>query len=1259
MASSLRPRCARIKRGKVQQFRPRLEFLEDRLAPATFAVLNTNNAGLDSLRQAILDANASPGADLITFNIGGGGVQTIAPTSGLPTISDPVTVDGTTQPGFAGSPIIELNGASAGVGASGLFITAGNCTVRGLVINRFASVGVILTGASGNVVEGNYIGTDVSGTLGLGNGQLGVNVVSGSTSNRIGTNGDGVNDAAEFNVIAGNGVSGVGIRTDGNVVAGNFIGTDKTGTLSIPHPGDAVFIGAGARFNRIGTNADGMSDALERNILARSLNNGIRIDNAHDNVVAGNYIGTTASGNAALPNTTGILIHNGASGNLIGANGDGNHDDVERNIVSGNSSNGFFITGVGTNNNVVAGNYIGTTAGGAAALGNGIHGVVLVDGPRLNRIGTDGNGVADYAERNVISASGIHGVLLLNPSTDSNVVAGNYIGTNAAGAAALANTQAGVAILNGAHHNRIGTLGTEADPTFMRNLISGNGTFGVTIDNSGSNNNVVRGNFIGTDVTGLVALGNGDAGVMMRNSANNVIGGTTAAARNVVAANGGSGALNAAHGIVMFLSGATGNIVQGNYVGTNVTGTAALGNVGGGVVLNGGAHDNLVGTDGDGVNDDAEGNLISGQSAHEGAGIILAGTGTNRNLIAGNRIGTDVTGTAALANNTGVFFYPGPQANRIGASAALANTIAFNRFHGVNLLASATTLKNRIQANSIYANGGLGIDLGSNGFTLNDALDADSGSNDLQNFPVIISTTPGATTTIFGRFHSKPNTTYTLDFYASAAADPSGFGEGQRYLGAATVTTDANGDVHYFTLTVPGSSAAGEVISATATDPEGNTSEFSGNRKPTASAAGPYVINEGAALTLDASTSADPDFDVLSYSWDINGDGIFGDATGVQPTLSWAQLNVLGINDGPHVSSVRVRLDDDAGHVVTSSPTTLTVMNVVPTANISGPTDGVRGQTRTYFLSAIDPCAADQAAGFEYSINWGDSSPLQIVPRTAGNGSGVAVNHVFVEEGDYNVVVTATDDDDGVSPTVSLTTKITILAVQADPCDSTKTTLVIGGTSEDDHIVFNPGGDGDVQVIFNGASLGTYQATGAIIAHGQGGNDNIQVAGSITLTSWLYGDEGNDRLFAGGGPSILLGGTGDDDLLGGSSRDLLIGGLGCDHLVGNSNDDILIGGYTSFDANEEALCAIMDEWTSSRDYSTRVANLKGVGSGPRANGDYVLIAKGDNRTVFDDAAEDRLVGSSGQDWFFANIDSGVLDVVTGLTGLETVQDIDE
>jgi hypothetical protein len=922
MLTSNRARCAPTKRKTHRPFRPRLENLEDRLVPATFTVLNTNDSGPDSLRQAILNANATPGADLITFNIGGGGVQTIEPLSPLPTITDAVTIDGTTQPGFAGSPLIELNGANASTSSSaaGLTITGGNSTVRGLVINRFHTFGI-------------------------------------------------------------------------------------------------------------------------------------------------------------------HLVTNG--------------------------------------------------------------------------------------------------------------------------------------------------------------------------------NNVIVGNYIGTDVTGMAALGNGDAGVMMRNSANNIIGGSTAAARNVVAANGGSGVVNAAHGIVMFLSGSAGNKVQGNYVGTDAAGTAALGNVGGGVVLNGGAHHNLVGTDGDGVNDAAEGNLISGGAAHEGAGVILAAAGTDYNRVAGNRIGTDVTGTAALANNTGVFFYPGPQGNQIGGSPVLANTIAFNRFHGVNLLGATTTLMNRIQANSFHSNGGLGIDLGNNGFTLNDALDADAGPNGLQNFPVIISTTPGATTTIFGRFHSKPNTIYTLDFYANAALDPSGFGEGQRYLGAATVTTDANGDVHYFTATVSGASAAGEVISATATDPDGNTSEFSGNRAPTARTGGPYTISEGQGVTLDASASADPDFDALTYSWDINGDGAYGDAVGVQPTLTWAQLNALGINDGPQLFSVRVRVDDDAGHVVTSSPTTLTVTNVAPTASIDGPADGVRGQTRTFTLSASDPSSVDQAAGFVYVITWGDYSPQQTVSRTPGNGSGVAVDHVFAEAGAYTVSITATDKDGGVSAAVSFTIEITALALQADPCDSTKTALVVGGTSGDDHIVFNPGsGPGDVQVIMNGVPLGTYSPTGAIIAYGQEGNDNIQVAGSILLTSWLYGDAGNDRLFGGGGPSILLGGTGDDDLLGGSDRDLLIGGLGADQLVGNSNDDILIAGTTAFDANKAALCAILDEWTSSRDYATRVANLKGIGSGPRENADYFLRAKGSDRTVFDDGAVDHLVGSSGQDWMFANLDSGVLDQVSGLLGSESIEDID-
>src|SRR5262249_46645463 len=139
-------------------------------------------------------------------------------------------------------------------------------------------------------------------------------------------------------------------------------------------------------------------------------------------------------------------------------------------------------------------------------------------------------------------------------------------------------------------------------------------------------------------------------------------------------------------------------------------------------------------------------------------------------------------------------------------------------------------------------------------------------------------------------------------------------------------------------------------------------------------------------------------------------------------------------------------------------------------------------------------------------------------------------------------------------------------------------------------------------------SQGTFAPTGRIVADAQDGNDDVQVAGSIDRPAWLYGGGGDDRLHGGGGPSVLLGGDGDDTLLGGQGRDLLIGGNGADRLVGNGGDDILIGGRTAFDGNEAALCAVLAEWTSGRDYQARVANLRGLGSGPRANGNFFLTA---------------------------------------------------
>lgn len=312
--------------------------------------------------------------------------------------------------------------------------------------------------------------------------------------------------------------------------------------------------------------------------------------------------------------------------------------------------------------------------------------------------------------------------------------------------------------------------------------------------------------------------------------------------------------------------------------------------------------------------------------------------------------------------------------------------------------------------------------------------------------------------------------------------------------------------------------------------------------------------------------------------------------------------------------------------------------NQPPAAAIDGPTDGVRGQTLWFTFSASD-APADEAAGFIFNIAWGDGA-LQTISREPNNGAGTTVDHHYHENGSYTLRVTAIDQHGAVSDEAVHSVAITTVAVQPAPCDPTKTSLVVGGTDGNDHIVFHPGEvEGDVVVVLNGVSLGPFQPTGRLVAFGQGGDDTIQVSGSLSLSAWLYGDEGNDRVKGGAGHDLLFGGLGDDLLVGGSGRDLLIGGFGADRIVGNSDDDILIAGRTAYDAHDAALCAIMAEWTSERDYQTRVANLRDGSGSPeeeRDNGAYFLDTEGPDATVFDDAARDVLTGSAGLDWFMFN-----------------------
>ncbi|HEV7903867.1 MAG TPA: carboxypeptidase regulatory-like domain-containing protein [Pyrinomonadaceae bacterium] len=325
-----------------------------------------------------------------------------------------------------------------------------------------------------------------------------------------------------------------------------------------------------------------------------------------------------------------------------------------------------------------------------------------------------------------------------------------------------------------------------------------------------SNNNVVAGNFIGTDAAGTAVPGNINHGVNLALATNNIIGGATPEARNLISGN--------IIGII-FENNSDANTVQGNYIGTDKTGTFDLGNSNSGIYIYNGSDNNLIG----GTTAAAR-NVISGNDAH---GLHFDVPSVSGNIVQGNFIGTQADGTSALANAGNGIHLDAVGANIIGGTAAGAgNTIAFNGGRGIALTAAATT-RVSIRSNSIHSNNGLGIDLGNNGSTPNDAGDADTGANNLQNFPVLSSVTSGSGNTTFqGTLNSAASTQFRVEFFSNPACDPSGNGEGKVFLGATDVTTDASGNATINT-TLPGAATVGDAVTATATDPAGNTSEFS------------------------------------------------------------------------------------------------------------------------------------------------------------------------------------------------------------------------------------------------------------------------------------------------------------------------------------------------------------------------------------------------------------------------------------------------
>jgi len=871
---------------------------------ATFVVDNTNDSGPGSLRAAIVAANATPAADTIRFSLSGSPPFDIALESRLPTITAPLVINGESQADYAGQPLIELSNNTENSTMPGLEITAGASKVLGLSIAGFGTgirladgdgntiaadwlgqplvagssgngdgvlienasannivggtsaatrnaigfngVGVLIrdAGTTGNIVQGNYIGTTDTGT-GTGSNGTGVFVSGGATGNRIGGT-----SAASRNVIAANsfGVSIFGAGTSANVVEGNYVGLDANGAAGNGNEDDGIAISGGATANVVGGTTAGA-----RNVISGNGTAGVRLlgSGTKTNVVEGNWIGTDTTGGAAAGGQTfGVIVSGGASANTVGGSSAG-----ARNVISGNSR-GVWVQLAGTKQNVVSGNWVGLDAAGGSPVPNLTDGILVSVGATANVVGGTTAGA-----RNVVSGNAQTQISIADPGTKANVVEGNYVGTNPAGTAPLAPVQAGlssvpgsngIVVTNGATQNVVG--GTTAG---ARNVASGNGGVGIYLHSDG---NLVEGNYVGTNSTATAGLSNAAGGVVV-DASNNTIGGTAAGARNVISANGfyeillaapggsnlvagnyvgtnatGKGAVtpgSASPGAGVFLSGSSdntiggtavaarnvvanepnagiqvsggsGNAVEGNFVGLGVDGAALPNGVG--VHVTGGATTNTVGGTAAGA-----GNVISGNG---GAGVLVEGSDTTGNVVAGNHIGTNPAGNAARPNNgPGVLLTGSASGNTVGGTTATAgNTIWFNTGDGVRVDGTDGTIAGgTIERNSIWSNGLLGIEL------------AGDANGDIPAPFVDSVTTAGGTTKIKVSLGANA-AIFRVEVFVSPSCDASGAGEGKLFLGAKTV--DAN-QTSSTTFSVP-ALGAGQAVTATETDlNNGDTSEFS------------------------------------------------------------------------------------------------------------------------------------------------------------------------------------------------------------------------------------------------------------------------------------------------------------------------------------------------------------------------------------------------------------------------------------------------
>jgi uncharacterized repeat protein (TIGR01451 family) len=740
-------------------------------------------------------------------------------------------------------------------------------------------------------------------------------------------NGDSSPDVIDFD-IPGTGLQTINLSSPLPQITNSVTidGTTQNGTTGPPQ---VAINGASLGTSNAVVSVSAGSSTIEDLAIVGCPGAGIVLSGGADDLIEGCYIGT-ANGTQPTANGDGIQTI-GVTGATIGGTSTG-----AGNVIAGNTGDGIELAASGNTHSsdvLVEGNIIGLVASGSSALGNGGNGIF--------QNGSDGTtiGGTTASARNIISGNTGDGISL-GTGIDS-LVEGNYLGTDITGMVALANG-IGINFTNASYATIGGTVAGAG------NLISGNTGSGIDCFVLGSMDELIEGNLVGVDVTGRHALGNGNQGVRIAGPTGCTIGGTIAAAANIIADSGSDG-------INTLVGPSTGMLVLGNYIGTDPEGDD-LGNKGNGVD---------IGDNGD---------TIGGTTA--GAGNVIANNG--------------------------------------GAGITIGGSLDDNAF----------------LSNSIYNNGNLGINFG-NGPTPNH-LDEQGftppAPNNYQNYPVLsaASYTP-TSSTIVGTLNSSANTTYLIQFFASPQADPSGYGEGELYLGSTSVTTGSNYDAT-FDATVGTGIPSGWVVSATATDPFGNTSEFSQDIGSVAiadvgvgiSASPTPVVYAGQTLTYTVTVTVnggEPATDVTLT--DTLPQDILSNVTattsvpGVTPSIT-----------GNVVTAVFGRVDPNTAPTltITIQPTAGAVPSITDSASITTTSDDPNPSNNNASLTTT----VDPAAGLALSLSGSPSASYVdgtvTYLLTATNYGPSTASDVVVTDtlpADITSNVTATTSAFGVTPTIA------------------------------------------------------------------------------------------------------------------------------------------------------------------------------------------------------------------------------------------------